>query len=207
MNPESLIHFVGALAGNDWLLFAVFFILSVLNIFFPPMPFEALILFSGYLSTLGLGSLWTVISAAILGSAAGSILLYRMVKLHGLSIIEKTPLKRLLRKKIFKRTKIWLEKYGLLIVLPGRLLPGMNLCLIILAGLNQIKFHKIFPLLLLVSATFFTVLFLAGQILAEKWRAGLIHIQRFSTGFLIFGLIMLIGWVVWRHSHKKKSSK
>jgi membrane protein DedA with SNARE-associated domain len=195
----QLLNEIGLWAENPYILFALFFAFSFLNVFFPPIPLESAVLFGGYLAGTGEVSIGTVIGASVLGMSLGSIMLYFLVRRLGLDIIKRLPLAKAISHDSFHRAAGWFRRYGIWAALIGKFIPGMSLCMVVGLGALHVEARKSVPILFLSNLIFFTFLGTLGRTLGVRWGSGLIWIKRISRiwiGALLFiGLFIVLRWL------------
>lgn len=190
---------------------AVFFVIvlcSMANVFVPPIPVEGAALFFGYLTGMGYGSPYSVISSIVLGMAIGSTLLFLLTRRYGQEILAWRPLRKVLSEKTYSRMMRWFAVYGIWAIFLGKLIPGMSLCTVAGCGLLRMKRRQAIPAFLVSNLLFYTGLVMAGNLMGDRWHV----IQSILNGIgdaAIIGFVVLLtiggGWWLWFRSRRRKT--
>lgn len=188
----AILHQLEFWLADPWLLFSAMFVLAVANIFFPPLPLETVTLFAGYLSGTGRGSLAVIIAATSSGMFAGSMILYALARKYGKDAISKPPLKRVITRKSYEMAIRWFEKYGLAAIFLGKLIPGMNLCMVICCGVMGWPVSRVAPVFGASNLCCFGLLALLGRIFGRNWKRITAALYRINRATLILAGIFLL---------------
>lgn len=158
-----------------------------------PIPNEFVLVFSGYLTFMGLLKLPLVILAVILADFTGTGILYVVFYISGAYILNHKPRWLPIPVKSILKVQERISKNGLAGIYLGRLTPFIRGYTSVIAGLLQIR-PKVFALIALVTATVWATLYVsAGVLLGPFWN----HIAPNVTSIkyimlLIFTTILLI---------------
>ncbi len=108
---------------------------------------------------VGTGTLALIPSALLgaLGNMIGNIVLYEMVRAHGLSAVEKY---QIFRKEAVKSVEIAFRKKGLWFLFIGKLLPAIKVFVPIPAGLGKVHRGK-FAAIMFAASFLWALLFIA----------------------------------------------
>jgi membrane protein DedA with SNARE-associated domain len=165
---------------------------------FPPIPSELIIPLAGFVSTQGRLSLVGVILAGTAGSVLGALVLYyigrrlggdglrRWCDAHGRWI----GLSRADLEKSDRR----FERHGSMIVLFGRLIPGVRSLISIPAGAARMSLGVFLSFTIIGSAAWTTLLAFAGRLLGQNYERVEHVIGPISTGVVV----VLVGWWLFR---------
>lgn len=149
-----------------WAVFSVIFIqeLGVPS----PAPNEVVLLFAGYLSSIGKLSFPLILLAGIAGDFIGTIVLYSIFYYFGKKILKHAP-KWLPVEKIEKLEQK-IKKKGIWGAFLGRLLPYLRGYASVAAGLLRFP-PKIFIISVIASAVIWSGGYvIAGRLIGERWR-------------------------------------
>lgn len=167
--------------------------------FFPPIPSEVILPFSGFVASQGTLNIWLVIIVATLGAYLGSLPFYIIgylgdKKLH--SFLDKYGKYILISKgDIDKGYKI-LEKYGSSIVMLGRIVPVIRSVISFPAGMTRMNFLVFSIYTILGTALWSTLLAYAGFYLGEKWEYVEVFIGKYENIILILLAIIFIAYII-----------
>lgn len=190
----------------------IFFLIFIENVF-PPIPSELILVFGGFISkSLNLNFLLLVIFAT-LGSSTGAIILYyagKKIPLEKMeSFLEKKWVKRLgFKPGDIKKSLKYFEKYSTFAVFLGRCVPVVRSLISIPAGMQNMSLRKFLIYTTIGSGIWNTLLIYIGRITQDKWKEGLLILERYSNRIL--GLIVLafvIKFLVKRFLKKRKKSE
>lgn len=187
----------------------IFFLIFIENVF-PPIPSELILVFGGFISkSLNLNFLLLVIFAT-LGSSTGAIILYyagKKIPLEKMeSFLEKKWVKRLgFKPGDIKKSLKYFEKYSTFAVFFGRCVPVVRSLISIPAGMQNMSLRKFLIYTTIGSGIWNTLLIYIGRVTQDKWKEGLLILERYSNRIL--GLIVLafvIKFLVKRFLKKRK---
>lgn len=190
----------------------IFFLIFIENVF-PPIPSELILVFGGFISkSLNLNFLLLVIFAT-LGSSTGAIILYyagKKIPLEKMeSFLEKKWVKRLgFKSGDIKKSLKYFEKYSTFAVFFGRCVPVVRSLISIPAGMQNMSLRKFLIYTTIGSGIWNTLLIYIGRVTQDKWKEGLLILERYSNRIL--GLIILafiIKFLVKRFLKKRKKSE
>lgn len=190
----------------------IFFLIFIENVF-PPIPSELILVFGGFISkSLNLNFLLLVVFAT-LGSSTGAIILYyagKKIPLEKMeSFLEKKWVKRLgFKSGDIKKSLKYFEKYSTFAVFFGRCIPVVRSLISIPAGMQNMSLRKFLIYTTIGSGIWNTLLIYIGRVTQDKWKEGLLILERYSNRIL--GLIILafvIKFLVKRFLKKRKKSE
>ena len=190
----------------------IFFLIFIENVF-PPIPSELILVFGGFISkSLNLNFLLLVVFAT-LGSSTGAIILYyagKKIPLEKMeSFLEKKWVKRLgFKPGDIKKSLKYFEKYSTFAVFFGRCVPVVRSLISIPAGMQNMSLRKFLIYTTIGSGIWNTLLIYIGRVTQDKWKEGLLILERYSNRIL--GLIILafvIKFLVKRFLKKRKKSE
>lgn len=190
----------------------IFFLIFIENVF-PPIPSELILVFGGFISkSLNLNFLLLVVFAT-LGSSTGAIILYyagKKIPLEKMeSFLEKKWVKRLgFKPGDIKKSLKYFEKYNTFAVFFGRCVPVVRSFISIPAGMQNMGLRKFLIYTTIGSGIWNTLLIYIGRVTQDKWKEGLLILERYSNRIL--GLIVLafvIKFLVKRFLKKRKKSE
>ena len=190
----------------------IFFLIFIENVF-PPIPSELILVFGGFISkSLNLNFLLLVVFAT-LGSSTGAIILYyagKKIPLEKMeSFLEKKWVKRLgFKPGDIKKSLKYFEKYSTFAVFFGRCIPVVRSLISIPAGMQNVSLRKFLIYTTIGSGIWNTLLIYIGRVTQDKWKEGLLILERYSNRIL--GLIILafvIKFLIKRFLKKRKKSE
>ncbi len=158
---------------------AVFLI--ALEVIVLPIPSELVLLLTGVGAGQGNFSIIGAIAATTLGSLIGAGVLYLLGRWVSEArirhLVERFGKYIGFRTKDFDKAVTWFERYGVPIVLFGRLIPVVRSLVSIPAGLTKMNPAKFFAYTALGSLVWNSIWISAGFLLGENWEEA----ERFSS--------------------------
>ena len=150
---------------------------------------------------------------ATLGSSTGAIILYyagKKIPLEKMeNFLEKKWVKRLgFKPGDIKKSLKYFEKYSTFAVFFGRCVPVVRSLISIPAGMQNMSLRKFLIYTTIGSGIWNTLLIYIGRVTQDKWKEGLLILERYSNRIL--GLIVLafvIKFLVKRFLKKRKKSE
>lgn len=187
----------------------IFFLIFIENVF-PPIPSELILVFGGFISkSLNLNFLLLVVFAT-LGSSTGAIILYyagKKIPLEKMeSFLEKKWVKRLgFKPGDIKKSLKYFEKYSTFAVFFGRCIPVVRSLISIPAGMQNMSLRKFLIYTTVGSGIWNTLLIYIGRVTQDKWKEGLLILERYSNRILgIIILFFIVKFLIKRFLKKRK---
>lgn len=168
--------------------------LTLAEVFFPPIPSELVLPMAGFLSGQGRLSLLGAIGASTVGSTLGAVALYQLAAAWGNDrvrhLLTRIPL---MEASDLDRAEDWFDRHDRSSVLVGRLVPGVRSLISLPAGFRGMRMGSFVALTALGSAAWNTLLVSAGYVLGNQWRS----VGRYSDWLNYTVIALLIAAVVW----------
>jgi len=153
---------------------------------------------AGYTAAQGRGSLWVVVIAGTLGSAAGAILWYYVGRWIGIDRLKRFASRHgrwlTLTADEIDHVDRWFDRYGRWAVLFGRMVPGVRTLISVPAGVSGMPLGPFLLSTLAGSAIWTVILVLAGYELGERYNQVASVIEPVSNAVLLLAVI----WYLWR---------
>lgn len=172
-SPGDLTGFVGWIADVIATLGAVGVgVLTLAEVFFPPIPSELVLPMAGFLAGQGRLSLLGAIVASTIGSTTGALALYWLAQAWGnqrvRDLLTRLPL---MEADDLDRAEGWFDRHDRSSVLIGRLVPGVRSLISLPAGFRGMSLGTFVALTALGSAAWNTLLVVGGYLLGSQWRS------------------------------------
>lgn len=202
---RELLSFAESIAKTNPLLAYIFFFFnSVLQVTFPPYPGDSVIIFQGYLSSIGLLSPALLFLSTFSGTISSSVFLYMISLKLGKRLINGRFIKKYFDTEKIYNLKNWFDKYGAAAIIINKFIPGIGSLTLISAGLFKLK--TLPALLAIVAASLLhnTILFMAGSLTGKNINM----LQKFVGDYekLILSGILIISaiYIYLKYMHIKK---
>ncbi|MBM3123948.1 MAG: DedA family protein [Chloroflexi bacterium] len=166
-------------------------------------PGEVILGLSGWMliERHGIAPAFILIAGAIagLGSAIGASITYWTARLGGQPMIEKFTRLLHIDTGIITASEEHMQKWGLSLVLVGRIIPGMRTWISLPAGLVRIHFPKFFIVSFIGGYIWCTLLIGAGYLLGHEWMMISSQIKGHLPLALLLGLLAVAGFLFFRN--------
>jgi membrane protein DedA with SNARE-associated domain len=184
-------------------------LLIAIEVIILPIPSELVLLLTGVNAGQGNFSLFGAVFATTAGSLLGAAVLYMV----GWWVSEER-IRNLVKRygkfvgfsaKDFDKATSWFDRYGVPVVLFGRLIPVVRSLVSIPAGLTRMNPYKFFGFTAIGSLVWNTAWITAGFVLGENWEIA----DQFSSvvDYFVYAVIAVIGLQLVIRSIKARRSK
>jgi membrane protein DedA with SNARE-associated domain len=171
--------------------------LMVAENLFPPIPSEVILPLAGFLVWRGDLGFVLVLGVSILGSLLGAFILYALGRWGGRELVLRHASLPRVKEAELDRADGWFDRYGGVVVLVGRLVPGVRSVVSIPAGMAEMPVGQFALLTTLGSSVWNALLIGAGWTLGENWERVSYLVDSVSTFALGVLLLTAIGLGIW----------
>jgi membrane protein DedA with SNARE-associated domain len=151
------------------------FLLMVLESACIPIPSEAIMLFAGFSVAAGELTLLGIVTAGVLGNAAGSSIAYAVGYYGRLDLLERNRLIHV-SPRYLQWADEWFERYGSWTVFFSRMLPIVRTFISLPAGVAKMPFGRFLALTTLGSIPWVLALALIGRGVGSNWESWRHHL-------------------------------
>ncbi|HON78708.1 MAG TPA: DedA family protein [Spirochaetota bacterium] len=163
----NIIHML--LPAGDIYLYIFLFLSAIIENLFPPIPGDTITAFGAFLVGTGRLQYWIVYIVTTLGSVLGFMALFFLGRYLGKEFFMKKNYSFFSSQSILD-AESWFQKYGHIVVLANRFLPGIRSVISIVSGISLLSPVKVF-LYALVSASVWNLIWIqAGYTLGNNWE-------------------------------------
>ncbi|MGE5606910.1 MAG: DedA family protein [Bacteroidota bacterium] len=162
-DPEFLARY------RNYLVLTVF-LYSFLEVIFPPLPGDSLLILSGSISGMSGINPVAIMISALLGTFTSSILLYFLGRKMGKVLLQSSKYSQLLDTKMFHMLEKCFQRYGFWTIFLSRFIPVVRSGIILAAGMvnmGKIKTFLTVGVSIMMSTTIFVM---SGRLLGQNWR-------------------------------------
>jgi len=164
---------------------------------FPPIPSEIVLPFAGFQVAKGTLGFVPALLASTLGAVLGALVLYAIARFGGRALVVRMhPLLRISERDL-DRADRWFDRRAVLIVMLGRLVPGIRSLVSVPAGLSEM------PLATFIGATtagallWNSALLGAGVALGANYERVERYVGPFGTVVLVAVVLACVAGLVW----------
>ena len=182
---------------------ALFLLLLVEEMGVPlPAPGDVVILFAGYRASVGQMGVLEACLAVTLAVMMGSTILYTLSRKFGHIILFKYGKLIHLDEAKLAKVEQWIHKHGPVMVLVGRLTPGLRTPTSIMAGVFEVRFPQ-FLFFTTLSAVIWSGFWLGlGYFFGRRLVPLVRHLDR--SGYLLFAaVVIIIAWLLVRRQQRR----
>jgi len=134
-----------------------------------------------------------------LGSTIGASITYWVARIGGRPIIEKFTKVFRIDMTMINKAEDQMHKWGSMLVLIGRVIPGVRTLISIPAGLVKIPFPKFFIATFIGAYIWCTLLIGAGYVLGHEWMLVSDYIKQHLLLVLSLGLFGIIIYLIYQY--------
>jgi membrane protein DedA with SNARE-associated domain len=198
------------LPQSDLFLYIFLFFSAIVENLFPPIPGDTITAFGAFMVGTGRLNYALVYISTTAGSVIGFMSLFYIGRYLEREFFLQKDFKYFSVQSIVAAEK-WFDKYGFLVILGNRFLPGVRSVISIVSGISNISPVKVCLLSMISAAAWNFIWIQAGFMLGNNWDAVkknfAIILSRYN---LIAGIILIaalagyVGMRIWKYHHEKK---
>lgn len=204
MYLDQIVEWIKALSPLG--IYSMFAFVAYIENVIPPMPGDVLVAFGGYLAAEQIIGFGPALAVTTIFSVFGFVTVYGVGAYFGDKIEEyrsKFWLAKLVDIKYYDKAKMWMARWGQLVIMMNRFLAGTRSVISIVAGVTRTKFSSTVLSSLLSSLIWNTFLLSFGWIVHENWQ--IIGHYLNIYGWIILGIIIFA--VAFRYFYVKRKKE
>lgn len=157
----------------------------------PPVPGDALIVFAGYL--VSVGKLDPVVSVALaaFGGTLGFMTMYAVGRRIEGALLDPTRF-RWIPKQRLNRALGWIQRKGYLVVAANRFLSGLRSVIALASGMARLTPLKTVICSCASATVWSTLMVLFGYVLGENWERVNVGVRRYSAVVTVLILAFIV---------------
>jgi len=198
---EHLLQIFSHLTDSEWIakykeyLILIILTYSFIEVIFPPLPGDTLLILSGSISLAAKSNPLWIILAAFIGTFGGSVLLYNLGGKMERKLLNSPRFSWMLDSKTFLKIDHGFKAYGFWIILGSRLLPVARSGIILAAGMVNMEKRRSLAAVAISILIASTLLVFGGRFLGRRLQQiiGFWH-ERFKWILLVavFAVILYL---------------
>ncbi len=150
----------------------------------PPMPGDVIVVFGGYLASLGVLSLPIVVAISTVGATVGFMTMYWIGATLGERVIEKDKF-RWVKARHVRRVQLRIDKWGFGIVLLNRFLSGLRAVISITVGIARMN-KRMTAICAAISGLVWTATIgYVGYLLGENWETVRQYLRNYGRAVML----------------------
>jgi membrane protein DedA with SNARE-associated domain len=178
-------------------LYAVIALLAAVENIFPPFPADTAIALGAFLSHRGITEPTSVFVVTLVANLAGAMGMYWLAARHSAALFHSTLAKNLLSEDGLTKVRREYQRFGLVGLFIGRLLPGFRAVVAPFAGLIHVGPWRAFVPMAIASALWYGAIVYGAAALGERWDEVVTVLGGVNRVAGIAAAVLLIGLGVW----------
>lgn len=178
-------------------LYTVIAVLAAIENIFPPFPADTAIALGAFLSHRGVTDATTVFIVTLVANLAGAMGMYWLAARHSSALFHSTLAKNLLSEDGLTKVRREYQRFGLVGLFIGRLLPGFRAVVAPFAGLIHVGPWRAFVPMALASALWYGAIVYGAAALGERWDQVVVVLGGVNRVAGIAAAVLFIWLVIW----------
>lgn len=200
---ERSIDYIGSLPDLLKTVALAFFVF--IEYIFPIFPGDTIVLVAGFLNAEGALDIIDFFVAVVAGTVLGAFLGYKIGVFIALNPHKYQWTKKIINSQGFKDFNRWYKKWGVILILINRFIPGIRALFFVAAGSARLNLSMVLSLGLISALIFSAAIFGIGYFLSYNSDLILSFFYRYTSFFyatiaLISVFIILVYW--WKKRKK-----
>lgn len=181
--------------------------LAALENIFPPFPADASVAIGAFLVHKGVTTAWGVFAVTLIPNVAGAMGMYFLAARHAPALFRSRLVRRLLPENGMAFVRREYDRFGVLGLFLGRLLPGFRAIVPPFAGLVHVGPLRAGIPIALASALWYGVIVYLGSTFGAQLETFLRGLDRLNQGMAVTALILALalGIWIWRRSRQRQA--
>jgi membrane protein DedA with SNARE-associated domain len=169
----------------------------------PPVPGDAVVVFSAYLVGRGVLDWLPVYAVTCAGGTGGFAVVYLVGRTGGRALMEGRAA-RLFPAAALVKAEAWLSRYGLWLIFANRFLSGIRSVIALSAGIGRMDWRRVILLALVSMGLWNGALMYAGMSVGENWGAVVQFLRQYNLVALSLLALggMALGFRYWLRSRR-----
>lgn len=205
---DHILNFIQGIAlVNPVYTYLFFFASGVLQLVFPPFPSDVIIIFEGYLTTVGTNfNFFLVLLISVFGSLAGSVMVYWFGYKNGDEVLKYKLVLKYIDEKHIKRSEKVFHKYGKYGLILSKFIPGTSSIMVLFSGVFKVK-KRIYFTYIFISIVLQQVIYLMiGRVIGKNIE----QVKRFLSIFnlasvIIIAFLGIVGFLIYKNRKARKN--
>ena len=176
--------------------------LLTLGIIGLPIPDEVLLMFTGYLSSIGKLNFIGILLAAFLGTSIGISISFYIGHAVGLPLVHRYGSKIGITREKIQNVEDWFHRIGKWTIFFGYFVPGFRHLTAYSAGIGNMTYRE-FAMYALPGGLFWSFVFIfIGKQVGKYWLRTAHVIEHFAVWLIPISILLAIGSYIWYRKSK-----
>ncbi|MEI2721524.1 MAG: hypothetical protein V9E87_15610 [Gemmatimonadales bacterium] len=185
-------------------IYAVIALLAAVENIFPPFPADTAIALGAFLSYRGIIDARIIFAITLVANVGGAMGMYWLAARHSATLFESGFAKRFLPEQGLAFVRKEYQRFGLLGLFIGRLLPGFRAVVAPFTGLIHLGPWRALVPILFASALWYGAIIVAAAKLGENWETVIGWVNQFNkVAGIVLVILIAIGAFLWWRRRKR----
>ncbi len=180
---------------NPFWIYVVLFLFSYAENVFPPSPSDLVVLIGGSLVSKSAINFLPTLFLTTAGSVLGFMTLFYIGSLLDKKVLRAGKIKFISLEALDKAER-WFLKYGYLIILANRYLPGTRSVISFFAGVSELKVKKTILLAAISAITWNTIIIYLGFIFGNNIETVDSYLSKYTNIVIVITVIAVLFFIV-----------
>jgi len=180
---------------NPFWIYVVLFLFSYAENVFPPSPSDLVVLIGGSLVSKSAINFLPTLFLTTAGSVFGFMTLFYIGSLLDKKVLRAGKIKFISLEALDKAER-WFLKYGYLIILANRYLPGTRSVISFFAGVSELKVKKTILLAAISAITWNTIIIYLGFIFGNNIETVDSYLSKYTNIVIVITVIAVLFFIV-----------
>jgi len=180
---------------NPFWIYVVLFLFSYAENVFPPSPSDLVVLIGGSLVSKSAINFLPTLFLTTAGSVLGFMTLFYIGSLLDKKVLRAGKIKFISLEALDKAER-WFLKYGYLIILANRYLPGTRSVISFFAGVSELKVKKTILLAAISAITWNTIIIYLGFIFGNNIETVDSYLSQYTNIVIVITVIAVLFFIV-----------
>jgi len=180
---------------NPFWIYVVLFLFSYAENVFPPSPSDLVVLIGGSLVSKSAINFLPTLFLTTAGSVLGFMTLFYIGSLLDKKVLRAGKIKFISLEALDKAER-WFLKYGYLIILANRYLPGTRSVISFFAGVSELKVKKTILLAAISAITWNTIIIYLGFIFGNNIEMVDSYLSKYTNIVIVITVIAVLFFIV-----------
>jgi len=180
---------------NPFWIYVVLFLFSYAENVFPPSPSDLVVLIGGSLVSKSAINFLPTLFLTTAGSVLGFMTLFYIGSLLDKKVLRAGKIKFISLEALDKAEQ-WFLKYGYLIILANRYLPGTRSVISFFAGVSELKVKKTILLAAISAITWNTIIIYLGFIFGNNIETVDSYLSQYTNIVIVITVIAVLFFIV-----------
>jgi len=180
---------------NPFWIYVVLFLFSYAENVFPPSPSDLVVLIGGSLVSKSAINFLPTLFLTTAGSVLGFMTLFYIGSLLDKKVLRAGKIKFISLEALDKAEQ-WFLKYGYLIILANRYLPGTRSVISFFAGVSELKVKKTILLAAISAITWNTIIIYLGFIFGNNIETVDSYLSKYTNIVIVITVIAVLFFIV-----------